>query len=139
MSVEARRELRLPVYNPEDLDTFYQVFERTLREMYGEVYRELERLWNHSLGLVATITANYTFYPYTQRTLILDPGAGSYNVDPEVGGAFEDGFGLWVVNNTGSTGVLTFDSAGLAQAVSPGYRGYFAYDGSSWLKIYLGS
>jgi hypothetical protein len=74
------------------------------------------------------------------RTYLVTPGA-ALNFNPTSAGdlgTFPAGYEVVLVNLSG-TYTITFDSAGLNQAVTAGQRGIFVYDGTAWRKVYVGS
>jgi len=85
---------------------------------------------------VGTMTGNETFYPTEGNVFIKDP-AGNRNFNPV--GTFQAGAVVYVINTADAAETITFDSAGLNQAIAQNERGIFAFDGTDWLKVYVGS
>jgi hypothetical protein len=54
-------------------------------------------------------------------------------------GEFPDAFQITVINTADDAEAITFDSAGLNQAIAQDERGIFVFDGTTWLKVYVGS
>lgn len=79
--------------------------------------------------------SNGTFTPYDGHIHEVDPNGG-VNYNPS--GTFPRGYGLTVINTAGAAETITFDSAGLNQAITQNQRGIFAYNGASWLKVFVG-
>ena len=78
----------------------------------------------------ATLTGNYTptLSINVRYVFILDTGGADRNVNPvvTVGNKYE-----CVIYNAGSE-TITFDSTGIAQAVAPGNKISFYYNGTTW-------
>jgi hypothetical protein len=80
--------------------------------------------------VVSTMAGDTTlaFVSGMETICILDPDGSDRNYDPEAG--FPSGYAITIVN-TGS-GIITFDSSGLGQAVGSGQKDRFYYNGTSW-------
>lgn len=96
-------------------------------------------IWVGSPKTIATSSA-ITFKLGDARTYLVTPGAAlTFNPDSAGNvGTFPAGYEVVLVNLSG-TYTITFNSAGLNQAVTAGQRGIFVYDGTAWRKVYVGS
>lgn len=73
------------------------------------------------------------------KTIVIDPNGGNINLDPRTGVTWPMINEMIVVNTANAAETITFDSAGLNQAIAQNERAIFVFDGSNWLKVYLGS
>lgn len=80
---------------------------------------------------------NLTFSPTDGTIFKIDPQGGNINFDPS--GTFTAWTEIIVINAADAAETITFDSTGLNQAIAQNERGIFTYDGSNWLKVYVGS
>jgi len=87
-------------------------------------------------GAVDTMSGNETFSPGDGNLFIKDPGGAGRNFNPS--GTFQALTRIEVINTADAAETITFDSAGLNQAIAQNERGAFAYDGSDWYKIFVG-
>jgi parallel beta-helix repeat protein len=95
-------------------------------------------VWVSDTKSIST-SAAITFSLGDARTYLVTPGA-ALNFNPDSAGAlgtFPAGYEIVLVNLSG-TYAITFDSAGLNQAVTAGQRGIFVFDGTAWKKVYVG-
>lgn len=83
-----------------------------------------------------TMTGNETFILTQGNIFIRDPD-GNRNFNPS--GTFKALYQVTVVNTADAAETITFDSAGLNQTIAQNERGIFVFDGTDWLKIYVGS
>lgn len=88
--------------------------------------------------LVETLSGHKTFVIGEAKTYIIDPGGAGRNFNP-IAVTWPMINELILVNTADNAETITFDSAGLNQAVAQNERGIFVYDGSNWLKVYVGS
>ena len=88
-------------------------------------------------GKTETLSAHGTFTYGDGELHLIDPGGAPRNYNPS--GAFPERAEIWVINTADAAETLTVDSGGIAVAVAQDERGYFVYDGSSWIKVYVGS
>ncbi len=72
------------------------------------------------------------------KTIVIDPNGGGINLNPRAV-TWPRVNELIVVNTANAAETITFDSTGLNQAIAQSERGIFVYDGSNWLKVYVGS
>lgn len=72
------------------------------------------------------------------KTIVIDPNGGNINLNPRVV-TWPMINELIVVNTANAAETITFDSAGLNQAINQNERAVFVFDGSNWLKVYVGS
>ena len=89
----------------------------------------------HTVATRDLAGSNGTFTPRDGSLHEVDPN-GAVNYNPS--GTFPKGFELIVINTAGAAETITFDSAGLNQAITQNQRGIFAYNGTSWRKIFVG-
>lgn len=87
---------------------------------------------------IETLSGNRTFEIGEAKTFVIDPGGAARNFNPRTV-TWPMINELILINTADNAETITFDSAGLNQAVQQNERGIFVYDGSSWLKIYVGS
>lgn len=115
-------------------------------EFYGLAEIDLEEPDDYQvdnialLGLGQAVSAGGSSQTFTQadgRVFKVDPGGSAINFNPS--GSFSSWWQITVINAADAAETITFDSNGLAQAVNQNERGIFVYDGSAWLKIYVGS
>ena len=81
--------------------------------------------------------SNQTFVSTDGWVFKVDPNGGNINFNPS--GTFDSWHQITLLNVSDGAETITFDSAGLNQAVAAGYRGIFVYDGTNWLKVYMGN
>jgi len=85
---------------------------------------------------VGTMTGDETFTAFDGNLFIKDPGGASRKFDPV--GTFPVPMMLFLINTANDAETITFDTGGLGQAVAQNERGIFAFDGTNWLKIFVG-
>ena len=83
-----------------------------------------------------TLTDNITT-EVGEDTLILDPNGANRNITPS--GYFPRGYQLTIINTADAAENLVFDPSGLNLTIGQNQRAIVVYDGSQWLKVYLGS
>lgn len=88
--------------------------------------------------VVETLSGARTFEIGEAKTFVLDPGGAARNFDPR-NVTWPMINELIVVNTADAAETITFDSSGLNQAIAQNERGIFVFDGSNWLKVYVGS
>ncbi len=85
------------------------------------------------------MSGHETFNSADGTLFIRDPGGAARNFNP-YDTYFLDGTIITLINIADAAETITFDSAGLNQAVAQNERGIFAYHKTDgWLKIYVGS
>lgn len=97
---------------------------------------------NDNTGVIVThrtvirdlANSSSTFNPGEGDLFLIDPN-GNVNYNPT--GTFPTGARLTLINTAGDAETITFDSAGLNQAVAQNKRATFAYSGTAWLLIDL--
>lgn len=87
-------------------------------------------------GAVGAMSGNETFAAGDGNLFIKDPDGAGRNFNPS--GTFAALTRIEVINTADGAETITFDSAGLNQAIAQNERGIFAYDGSDWLAIFVG-
>ena len=90
--------------------------------------------YSQPFGAIGTMTGNEAFAISDGHTFHKD-GDGARNFDPT--GTFTKGWTVTLINTGGET--ITFDSGTLNQAVATTERAIFQYNGTAWVKVYLGS
>jgi len=85
-----------------------------------------------------TMSDNETFEADDGTVFIRDPGGAARNFNP-TNTYFLDGTIITLINIADAAETITFDSAGLNQAVAQNERGIFAYHKTDgWLKVFVG-
>lgn len=107
--------------------------------IYGGLSSTLDdwKIEPHKPGAVSTMSGNEVFTIADGRMFIKDPGGAARTFNPS--GAFPPLYEITIVNTADAAETITFDSAGLNQSIAQNQRGIFVYDGSAWLKVYVGS
>jgi hypothetical protein len=88
--------------------------------------------------IVETLSGARTFEIGEAKTYVIDPGGAARNFNPRAV-TWPMINELILINTADNAETITFDSLGLNQAVAQNERGIFVYDGSNWLKVYVGS
>lgn len=88
--------------------------------------------------IVETLSAARTFEIGEAKTFVIDPGGAARNFNPRAV-TWPMINELILINTADNAETITFDSAGLGEAVAQNERGIFVFDGSNWLKVYVGS
>lgn len=88
--------------------------------------------------VVETLSGDRTFEIGEARTFVIDPGGAARNFSPRVV-TWPRINELILINTADGAETITFDVLGLNQAVAQNERGIFVFDGTSWLKVYVGS
>jgi len=85
-----------------------------------------------------TMTTNEWIYPYQGKILILDPNGADRNLRCD-SADWTKGALVIVVNTADAAETIYWDAAGINVPIAQNERGIFLYDGSGWIKIYVGS
>lgn len=88
--------------------------------------------------VVETLAGHRTFFPGEAKTYIFNPDSVARNIIAG-GYLFGEGEEITVINAAADATTITFDSAGIAEAIAQNERGIFIYNGTSWVKVYVGS
>jgi len=88
-------------------------------------------------GKTATLSDHGTFTSDDGKIHSVDPGGAARNYNPS--GEFKDWYEIVVINTADAAETITFDSTDLSEAIAQNERGIFVYDGTNWLKVYVGS
>ena len=108
-------------------------------QLYGTKYTSISGIvtgTQRQQGQSVTLSANGTFGPEYGNVLAVDPGGAARNYNPS--GSFTPWTQITIINAADAAETITFDSAGLNQAIAQNERGIFVYDGSAWQKIFVG-
>jgi hypothetical protein len=139
-AIDYQKAISLERTEDEVLDRILQSIEDEFTKL-SEVINETLTAHTHDdrylTGVVSTMTGDEIFTQALGNVYLKDPGGAGRNLNPS--GSFNDGIVVFVVNTADAAETLTFDSAGLNQAINQNERGIFAYNGTDWLKIYVGS
>lgn len=84
------------------------------------------------LTYTSTMSGNETFTQYQGSYFLLDPNGSDRNFDPS--GTFRVGT-IVNVKHTGGANTVTFDSGGIAQAITTAQFGEFIFDGTNWTAL----
>jgi hypothetical protein len=89
------------------------------------------------LGVVAAMAGHETFKRLDGNIFIKDPDGSARNFNPT--GTFPALHTVMVINTADAAETITFDSATLSAAIAQNERGIFTFNGTIWLKVYVGS
>lgn len=85
---------------------------------------------------ISTMTGGENFRYRDGGYFEKDPGGSSRIFNPS--GTFPAGHRVEVVNTANAAETITFDSGGIAQAITQNQRGIFRYNGTAWVKVFVG-
>ncbi|HDD44583.1 MAG TPA: hypothetical protein ENG63_06975 [Candidatus Desulfofervidus auxilii] len=89
-------------------------------------------------GRKITLTSDYTIENWEGNVFIFDPNGANRNIYPTGLQGYKY-IPVIIINTADAAENLIFDPTGLNLTIGQGQRAIVVYDGTQWLKVYLGS